>query len=203
MSEVLCPKKKSRKFGIRERGECSATDRREARHRSSLALVAGGPAGKESLRQLLKDGEREREGGTVTRIEIPEPRGQRIVPLRTDPIEQPASSGRRRHATDALVDLVADAPHQTGRFQFRNQAREHRRVEAGEAGKIRQANRALSFRGDEDVDLGRCQCPGRSGRPEPARHAVHRDPQQRRVQVVSWRHARTFVDAQAQAPSNS
>jgi hypothetical protein len=54
---------------------------------------------------MLENGQCQRQGGALTRVKLAEASRQRVISLRTDPIQQAPALGRRGDSTDAAVDL--------------------------------------------------------------------------------------------------
>jgi hypothetical protein len=122
----------------------------------------------ESLPQLLEHRERSQQGSPLARIELEELSRERTVALGADPLEQVSTLAGRLHATHAPVRIVGQPPDQSCHFELGDETREHRRVEPGEARKVRQADWPPAFGGEKDVNLGRRQrAGGRSGPQSP------------------------------------
>src|SRR5579862_7604577 len=101
---------------------------------ATTRLISSAPADRERhgitqpLRQLLEDGKRDCEGGTLIGVKITETPRQRVIPFRADPLEQTAPSVGRNDPADAPIDFVVHPADEAGLLEPRDEAGEHRRI---------------------------------------------------------------------------
>ncbi|HEY6471041.1 MAG TPA: hypothetical protein VI434_14895 [Candidatus Dormibacteraeota bacterium] len=148
------------------------------------------------LRELLQDGQRDGESVTLAGVQVTETPRQRVVPLRTDPLEQATASVGRDDPTHAPIHLVVHPANEPSFLQPRDEAGKHGWIQTSKAGQIGQADRTLLFRGDKHIDFRRGERTGRSRRPKPPGHAGDGAPQAGGVEFAARLGLRFGVRAQ-------